>query len=491
MLFTILTALAALALKCPAFANPLTGYFGSYQAVNAMMAEMMGGAPENLLMPRTFILMGGAPGFHLLYYPFGGLAAFLLNALFGGGIPWWGRAQAAVFILGATLLIYPVGRRFLDEPKARLAVFLFSFFPMVLLSGICLQNEAAAVFFLLVSFWWLDSKKDLKIFASGLVFSLALTARIHFAVVFPAFLVHLTGGGKPWRRLAAFAGGVLLPVGLWIFWLRTLNDQNLPYVQTSLFAQTGEGRFVVGALFESADFYRRIFGILGTYWCTPVMLPFVVHGLLRWERRSLELPLWIAGSLSVIVLLPQKVMDHPFYLLAGAPALALVAASSLGSIWHRWPRIFRSFFCAGFVLLALRSYVPPAIHFSDTDRRLPEIGAFVEQRTRPEDRVIAQHGSSADLLYYCRRTGWPFDLAMTAQAFGDSRQERHQKLLNAGYGDPVVWLEKLRKDGARYLVISEPSAFAANRRFSEYVKSRYPEVDIPRSSFIMFKLENS
>ena len=40
MVAAIGIAIAAFLLKWPTFAQPLTAYFGSYQAINGMMAEM-------------------------------------------------------------------------------------------------------------------------------------------------------------------------------------------------------------------------------------------------------------------------------------------------------------------------------------------------------------------------------------------------------------------------------------------------------------------
>ncbi len=491
MLISLGIALVTLMMKCPAFSNPLGGYFGSYQAVNAMMAEMMGGGSvADLFIPRTFILVNGAPGLHLLYYPFGSLVAFLSNTLLGGGIPWWGRFQAGIFVFGATILLFPIARRFLTEKKALLTVFFFSFFPMVLLSGITFQNEAAALFFLMLSFWLLDSAVLAKILLSGLVFSLALTARIHFGIALPAFLIWINREKFSFRTTFVFLIGAAIPVAAWVFWMHVLQFHDAAHVQTSLFTQSGEGRFLITSLFKSFDFYKRILSILGTYWCTPILFPFALISLFRLKKEPVALLVWAWGSLSLILILPQKVMDHPFYLLCGAPAVAILITSLLGLLWDRWGLTVKLLFCGAFILLTMRYYLPPASRFSEVERNMPRIGSVVQQISRPEDVVIVQYGPSAGLLYYCHRKGWSFDLGMS-KAGGRHliKQARHQQLFQEGYGDPIFWLEKLRRDGAKFLVISGPSEYYASTKFSDYVRSHFKPVAIPDRSFLIFRLE--
>jgi len=149
--------------KLPALGQPLTGHFGSYQAMVAMMGEMMvKGLPGSLLVPRTFLIIDGLPAYHLLYYPFGALAAVVMRSLFGGELDLWGRFQAAVFVFGAGWAMFHIARKFVEERTALLAAFLFTFSPMVLVSGISFQNEAVALFFLTFSFWLLTSRSWIR-----------------------------------------------------------------------------------------------------------------------------------------------------------------------------------------------------------------------------------------------------------------------------------------------------------------------------------------
>jgi len=484
-------ALFAFLLKWPVFCQPLSGYFGSYQAVNAMMADMMGrGNWQDFVTPRLFNILDNAPALHLLYYPFGSLSAWILNGFLGIGIPFAGRLQAGLFVLAASMLFFFVARRFLSDKKTVFAVFVFSFSPMVLLSGIVLQNEAAALFFLLLAFWLLASSSLGAIILSGLVFSLALTARIHFIVALPALLLYLNRKKFSFSRSMIFLAAVALLVSAWYAWMRALEIAFPTQVQTSLFSQTGDGRMMRMDLLTSLTFYKRLLIILGTYCCTPVIMPFVLWGLFRFRSMDRSLLAWGWGTLALIVLLPQKVADHPFYLIVGAPVFATIATMQLGVFWKQWRNWLRVLFCVVFVLLSLRFYLPPAFHLSASDKKIVRIGGYVNKMTKEQDKIIAQHGSSPDLLYYTGRFGWAFDLDMKPQK-NHIETLSVTRLKRAQYGNPIVWLEKLRSEGASYLVISEPDKFDARDDFSGYVRDRYSLVTDPSESFFVFKLRES
>lgn len=489
MLTALLIAVASMAVKWPAFSMPLTGYFGSYQAINAMMAEMMrGDSLSDVFIPRTFLLMGGAPGLHLLYYPFGSLAALLGDSLVSSGIPWWGRAQAGIFIFLSSALLYLVAKRFLTDKKAALTVFFFSFFPMVMLSGISLQNEASALFFLVFSFWLLGFRSGVLVFLGGFFFSLALIARIHFGVAFPAFFLYLNREKFSFRRSVLFLIAAAIPLAGWIFWIRFLDLRFPDQVMTSLFSQSGEGRMFIVSLFGSPAFYKRILTILGAYWCTPLLAPVAFWALFRRSPDLRPLSLWVWGSLGLILLFPQKVADHPFYLLVGTPALAILIASVLGDFWSGWSKVTRGLICIAVALLAMCFYLPPATHLTESERRIVMIGDFVRRSTVSSDRIVASHVSSPDLLYYCDRKGWPFDLAMSERAILACRQSRCLEAQKNGYGDPMRWLEYLRSQGATHLVIAEPRIFEAKGSFFEYVCRNFYEAKTGSVEFRVFDL---
>ena len=484
LLFLILAV--SFAIKIPALPLPLTGYFGSYQVANAMMAEMMSWNPTSILIPRTFIVMDGHPSLHLLHYPFGSLAAFVLRSILGGDLGFWGHFQAAVAMFLAGGVLYLIVKKIFDTYTALLSSLIFSFSPMVLLMGTSFQNEALAVLFLLLAFFLLMQGKPGLNLAAGIVFSLALVARPHFLVCLPAFLLYQFLKKDSIRHIFLFIVGCVIPVSLWFGFVYYL-DQTHAGVKTSLYSQLGEGRILVHPLLGSPKFYQRLAEILLGPWLTPLMFPLLVGGFFSWDSKRLPFIVWVLGSLGTIILLPQKVHDHPFYLIQGIPAASVLIALSFRWMEPYLGRIAKTVFWAGFFLLVFRFYVPPAISSRAGGWSIQKVGEEIQKLTKPEDKIIASYGTSAELLYYCHRLGWSFDVAMAEHPFRD-RQERHVRKMELGYGDPIKWLEYLRSQGAKYLIIAEPALFQRQTAFADYVTSHYSRLPLTNDSALLFDL---
>ncbi|MCM8776275.1 MAG: glycosyltransferase family 39 protein [Candidatus Omnitrophica bacterium] len=487
MIYLIL--LAGVLVKVPALSQPLLGYFASYQMFNAMMAEMMIRDPRQaLLVPTTLMILNGPPALQLLYYPFASLCAAAGTMCFPGSIEFWGRTQAMLLTLASGWAVFDLAKRYFGERIGLLAAMIFTFSPMGLISGISFQNEAAAIFILLLSFLSGGTSRAWRDFLSGGLFSVTLILRLHFIGVLPALVWAIFAQNFTWRRLLFFLLGVVIPVTAWFSFVYHVEIKSNS-VLTSLFSQMGEGRFLVQNLLRSPKFYVRIFDLLMAQWVTPLLFPFLVLSCLSYHRLRLPFLLWLLGALATIVLLPQKVYDHPFYLISGLPAASILTACLFYDFMNRFPKKVLVLFLGFFVAVSLRYYLPPILTIPTGASKIQQIGKHVEMMTQPEDRIVASYGQSVELLYYCRRMGWSFDLQMATRKMPD--QKRYRDRIQKGYGDPIQWLERLRSEGARYLVIGEPEQFYQNHEFSDYVDKTYPEIAAGSDLFRMYDLTQS
>ncbi len=488
----ILAILSGFLIKIPFFSAPLIGHFGSYQIVNAMMARAMTeGGWEAWLAPQTQILMHGKPALHLIYYPFGSFAAALLERLIPVvSLDFWGRVQAALWMAGSGVLLRKITRKFFSEQESFLAVLFFTFSPMALIYGVALQNEAAALFFLLSAFALALRPGLFPALGAGIFFSLVLLARLHFILLIPVMLVPLVlqQTGR-WKRLFLFGAGVLLPAGLWFGCTALIQTAHPESVMTSLFMQAGEGRVMSRSLLFSKDFLQRFLQIIFTLWLTPVLVPFALTGAFRKVRP----PVLLAAAACVCplftaLLLPQKVYDHPFYLIAAIPGAAVLAAAGLSDFLALRRKSWGLLILGVFFLASFRYYIPPvSASFSAGARHLAAVGEAVQLRTQPEDRVIAQSGTSPELLYYTRRSGWPFDLGMAPENM--TAQARHQRMKAEGYGDPQAWLEHLRSEGASKFVVSDRAALEKRADFAAYMNAHYAFEDSEEIDFRIYHLK--
>jgi hypothetical protein len=64
-------------------------------------------------------------------------------------------------------------------------------------------------------------------------------------------------------------------------------------------------------------------------------------------------------------------------------------------------------------------------------------------------------------------------------------------LIEQGYGNPITWLEKLRREGAAYLAISDKRAFFDQRNFCDHVMQNYLPLRVRGDgSFLLFNLRD-
>ncbi len=90
------------------------------------------------------------------------------------------------------------------------------------------------------------------------------------------------------------------------------------------------------------------------------------------------------------------------------------------------------------------------------------------------------------MLFYSHRFARDFNLDMENSDMSSHRQRRHIWMMQEGYGSLIVWLEKLRELGAKFLVISSLDKFEASEVFYKYVNRHYPMVSESSDNFYIF-----
>lgn len=480
--------------KAPFLNEPLLGHFGSYQVMNGMMAKMMNwDSLDSLFIPQSFVIIDGKPALHLLYYPFSSFFAAFFHLLTGANIDFCGRFQSSMCMLLAAVALYFVVKRIYDSKIATLACTVFSFSPMVLVSGISFQNEAAATLFLILAFCFALSDASWKSVLSGLLFSSSVIARLHFLAFLPAFILILLQSKRSVKCWIIFFLGFLLPLAAWCALVWSL-DHHATNIWSSFFRQSREGRFLISSLLTSGDFYKRILEILVGEALTPVMLPFLVLGFFGWDLKRLPFQIWFLGSLSTIFILPQKTFQHSFYLIGSIPAASVLIAIALNRLTYSFSKSALMALWITFFFFAFRYFLPPTwSSVIEKEKQVTLIGEEIKKITSENDWIIGAYGSSAALLYYADRLGWGFDLSMTRKIDPDieakfPHKEWFWQAREKGYGDPVLWLEYLRKQGAKYLVIGIPGEFWSRENFAEYVTARYQMMNDARERFLVFDL---
>ncbi len=189
-------------------------------------------------------------------------------------------------------------------------------------------------------------------------------------------------------------------------------------------------------LLVQPNFYRQLLDDLSGISLTPVGLMLLLAGFTTtdWRRHAA----WLAGMAVLIVALPLKFLEMNYYQLVILPPLAVVAGLGWREI-HRRFRLGRKAMAALLLLgllFSVRYTIRPAFATPGEDRGVLAAAAALQRLAPTDASIVAMHGSTIDLLYYCERTGWA---------------------ISCDDANLAVKLAECRQQGARYLVVCGPA----------------------------------
>lgn len=492
--------------KNPFLTQPFTAHFGSYQAIQAMVAsEYAKQNFANFFYPNSFTLTGGLPSLEIIYHPFAAFITACLWKIFGGDLDYWGRLQAMLFSALAILLIYGVFGRLRSKSFGLAAAFLFAFSPMTLIYGRMLMNESLALAALAFTLWlfskWQEKRSAGLLVLSAASYSLLLIFRLHYIALFPALLfwVWQAGERRPFRFLV-FGFFSVFAVFAWFlhtYWITV----HFPNVHTSLFAQV-EARGFPDPLLTDPAFYKIFFKEVVLRLWGPFIFILMLAGLGKIDRKK-EGWVWIsfAGAAAFVLLTPQKFMDHPFYQLVFLVPGLFPASLGLMALWdasHPAVRTAARFLLIPLVLIPnLVLYWKPAFAVSGDEAVLREAAQYVREHTSEGDRILAEHRGSADLLYYTGRYGHNFKITadrsslpiyFRSQKYSHLSDEEFE-IRNEAYQDPIAWLEYLRSGGrVKYLVVVPRSELDKDGKLKVYLADTYTLVSPPEKEYAVYDL---
>ncbi|MCK9555501.1 glycosyltransferase family 39 protein [bacterium] len=456
--------------------KPLLGNFSSYQTATAMMARFIAneGLPA-VAQPKTNLLINGKPAIHMLYIPGAAATAGYLWKIFGFSLDFWGRFQASFFTMLSSLLIYLIVRRHSDEATGLMSCFFFNAFPLSFVYGQSFMNEALAFFLVMLSSWLLFNFKinSYKVIAAGLIVSLAFLMRIHFLCLVPAllFLIWYNAPKNKILYIALFSICIAIPVAGWYlhtYYVASVADNNI----TSIFAQ--ENKHYASfphPLFLKAVFYKDIIDKLAGVCLNPIGFTLVIAGvfLCRPEKKEYwAVILWLLGSLSVIILLPQKVYDHNFYFYPILFPASFFAALVTFKIIKLDRYIYVILFLCLFFLVSARYFINPAFKYSVELSAVPEAGYFIQKNTPPDSRIIVSP-CTYDQLYYCDRNGWVFNIE--------------------GSNADIDKFKEYISEGADYYITADTASLRKNRDFYKFIDKNYKNIS-PSGNYAVYVLND-
>lgn len=450
-------ALAALllltaGLRLVAINRPLVGPFATKNVVYAMIARNWAEGRASVWYPTLDCLMGGQRSLHMLEFPVSAYVSGLLWQLFGGSLDRWGRLTALLFSVAAVAVFYGfLWRR--HGPSAALGGSLaLTLAPVGVIYGQSFMLEASLVFFSVATIdaWdrWRENARIGWLLWAGVTWALLLLTKIYMAVLVLPLAAMLWSGQ---RRSALLACAVVLLASLpAAAWYAHAYRAGLP--------GTATGQHLYYSVRDSAEVHRPphpllftagFYGRLLASVCGPVLTPLgvllFVLGLFdpAWRRYAW----WLAAGGALLVLLPRKFDEMNYYFLAILPPLCAV----IGLGWARMCLTMHWSGAAGALAIVLwlaflgRYAVGPLCRIDAHDRGVVEAGRVLQTLAAPDEPVVTAHGTTIDLLYYCRRAGWavPMETPELERRLAECRRAGARYFVVAGDEVPGPIVAKL------------------------------------------------
>ncbi len=441
----------ALMVRVPGLSRPLVGNFATRNIVQAMAARhwVRGEAPW--WRPTLDCLSDGEPTWHLVEVPCSAYFSATLWNAFGGTLDAWGRATAIAWSLLSVGLIYEIVRCRAGRTAAAAAGFVMAISPISVIYGQSFLLEPSVVALTLAAWWGTEqyshAARPRWLALIGIALAMLWLTKVYMlALAAPfAWLLWTSENRLSRRAWLAFGSTLLiaaLPTTWWCFQIWQLarpEAATAGWVYYSLLGSAAEHGFP-HPLLGAPGFYLRILADLFTVVLTPVGALVLLLGVKQVAWRKW----WPVGAvmLLLVVAMPRKFQEMNYYHLLFLPAWAGI----IGLGWQELsPRLTTRRWLAPLLvvtamLLSLRYCLRPAFVTPAEDRAVITAAAALRELAAPGDKVIASHGTTLDLLYYCDRHGWAMPLSGSdvAQRIEGRRTEGAQWLVVAGASPRVV-----------------------------------------------------
>lgn len=510
-ILAILCSLAVIYLQTFRIERPYLGHFASYQGT--VMAEisrnMIREDFPGIFLPKTDVLIVEPwRTLHLNQYPFPSVLAAAGVKFFGGSLEFWGRFQAILFNFFSVVLLALIAATLWGSMAGWTAGILFLLAPFSLIYGQMFFSEPQALFFLLLAFWLLLRSKAhvtprWKIVLSAFCFSVAVTSRVHYVLFLPAYVFFALQRTRRLVTAGAYVVTALILPAFWYGFTYLVLMVEPMRVHTTLFSQMTafEGAGAGASLF-ALSYWKHVLLIFGGRMLTPMIFPFALWGaVMLFKARVYRILFFLiaAGGLIPVFLLPQKILDHEFYLYGFFPFVILAASFCISRILAVETRVVRPWSIAIFLFLfaaiSLRLSIRPMFVVSSGEQRALVAVNAARELSEPSDIFIVGGEDTAPVSYYLDRRsyGLSFEKPRTLPSYYWNRsftlgQRSVLSEMETAMQDDVAYLQYLKKMGASYVLLIGRSCFESRPELIGYLRSRAFDLSSPGDDFFLFRL---
>jgi hypothetical protein len=291
----------------------------------------------------------------------------------------------------------------------------------------------------------------------------------------------------------------VIPVMLWVLHVKIITTADNNVVFYSLVDSVGAREFPPPLLFE-VSFYKDIFDKLSGLLLTPLGFTLFLIGICTSykSKNTGFVYIWGLFTLLYVFVLPRKMVDLSYYLLpVGCVGTFFIAFAIKDVVENKiflhafTKRTGKVFLGVTILIISFRYSFAPMFIIPEYDRHVVSAGKYIDENALRNSLVVASHGTSTDLLYYCNRTGWSFSVKREklAQTFTPQELVYFKKKGKRIFNSPQEHLDYLiNEHNASYFVCTPKRDLKANKGFFEYLQTNFSLLE-ETDGFIIYSLK--
>lgn len=328
------------------------------------------------------------------------------------------------FCLGI-FYFYKICRQFLEEGMSQLASILYTFLPLAYYYSRAIHIDYFALTFAFGMFYYYYlgiTKSRTKYLVLGSMFaSIAFLVKAPYALPFCFPLLYLVHTEKKWPFTLRNSLIFLIPVGLFIWWIKQaafINSQAPDWSFIPGYRKFDDNNKWYFGSFEHRFLWRswkvlasRAFFDLSS---GPLGLFLVATGMFvsRKKKELVLLWLWLGGILVYFFIFFNLNVIHNYYQIPFVPVFAIFIALGIGHL-SQWPKSTRGKKWTQFILAT--ACIANCIYFAESqffneDTEYIGIAAQIEKRSQKQDLILVSHPQHSVhcpwILHRANRNGW-------------------------------------------------------------------------------------
>ena len=401
--------------------NPIADWHSWRQADTSSVSKLYVENGINLLFPKyhdiSSIQTGkkNPEGYRFVEFPiYNAIHSILFKNIGFFSLEVWGRLISILCSLISAVLIFFLGKRFLNNWGGLLASFLFLFIPFnIYFSRVILPEPMGTMFALLAVLLFtkyieIDNKKNL--FLSAVFFSLAVLIK-PFYLFYSVPLIYLLNEKYTLKKifknykifipLVIYSLIILLPLVLWRIWINRYPE-GIPFYK---WAFNGNG-----IRFKPAYWYwiyserigRLILGVWG-------LVPFI-FGVFASKNKKHFNVFFMAGALLYAVVVATASVMHDYYQISMVPAISLVVAQGSLFLWDNElfnRKLSRAILIFSVFVMLISGWFQAKEYYNVNHPEIIEAGKAIDKIAPKDALILVPYNGDTAFLYQTGRSGWP------------------------------------------------------------------------------------